>query len=357
MSQPANIAEEPCEDNYVTGTDADFLTRAVYWMSVCPGTTVYHIQLAAIFEAGACINTNLLEKEPQKLKEMATKYKEVCISLVPNVITNLELKQVAILKHAAKNKSSVTVEVEGWPSGRSLWDRYIDMRKNLRTKIMCLLPKSIPETPSGTGLKKAFETAALQLYKKSLKKEEAEEVGDDAHDQSLQETINKLTKKPFAYLFTARCFFGHAVLAHDMAAQQEANPPASKATLKAQERLKKKERAMRRVEEQQKVLDVEEEEAKRMRLMNAENLKTKADSLKRLADGHNMKNYFEMAEKVYSPETFKKMMRLELQGYNDAAGIASDPPAAEVARSGTGNNGVLTQFSDPDVEETNSSDE
>ena len=35
------------------------------------------VQLTAIFEADACINTTLLEKDPARLKEMALKYQAV----------------------------------------------------------------------------------------------------------------------------------------------------------------------------------------------------------------------------------------------------------------------------------------
>ena len=71
-----------------------------------------------------------------------------------------------------------------------------------------------------------------------------QEIGDDPHDMSLQEVINKLNKYPFSCLLVSKCFYGKATVTQDMAELQEKNPPASKATLKCQERLRKKERAV-----------------------------------------------------------------------------------------------------------------
>ena len=64
-------------DNYVEGLDGDYHTRLRFWVDKTPGVTTYAVQLTAIFEAGACINTNKLEKEAGKLKEMALKYEAV----------------------------------------------------------------------------------------------------------------------------------------------------------------------------------------------------------------------------------------------------------------------------------------
>ena len=94
----------------------------------------------------------------------------------------------------------------------------------------------------------AFEKVAYQLYKKSLKAPKSEKIGDDPHDLKLCETINKLTKKPFCYMLTVKIFYNHPVTNADLAAAQEDKAPLSKASLKAEERLKKKRRAKEKVD-------------------------------------------------------------------------------------------------------------
>ena len=100
---PSQEEQEDCGENYVAGVDGDFNTRLRWWIDASPGTTTYHIQLCCVFEAGACINTNSLEKEPQKRKEMAIKYSEVCKSIAKDgIILPSEIAQLKTLKHATK---------------------------------------------------------------------------------------------------------------------------------------------------------------------------------------------------------------------------------------------------------------
>ena len=122
------------DDNYVKAIDGNFTTRLRFWIDKSPGVSTYQIQLCAIFEAGSTINLNDLEKEPVKLKEMVTKYESVVKSigregiLLPSEVNNLKT-----LKHASKKKKKNDItELDGWPTGRSLWDRYITCRKEIR---------------------------------------------------------------------------------------------------------------------------------------------------------------------------------------------------------------------------------
>ena len=165
QTMPTQMTQES-EDNYVEGIDGDFNTRLRFWIDKSPGVSTYSIQLCCIFEAGATINLNDLEKEPAKLKEMVLKYESVVKSigregiLLPSEVNNLKK-----LKHASQNKKRKdTVELDGWPTGRSLWDRYINCRKEIRNKINCHLPDSIAHTPSGTGLISAFNIVSHKLY-------------------------------------------------------------------------------------------------------------------------------------------------------------------------------------------------
>ena len=115
------------DDNYVEGIDGDFTTRLRYWIDKSPGVSTYNIQLCAIFEAGATINLNDLDKTPKKLKEMALKYEAVVKSIGRDgILLPSEVNKLKVLKHATKNKKKKdTVELDGWPTGQSLWDRYM----------------------------------------------------------------------------------------------------------------------------------------------------------------------------------------------------------------------------------------
>ena len=129
-SQPSQEA-----DNYVEGLDGDYHTRLRFWIDKSPGVSTYSVQLSAIFEAGACINTNKLEKEPEKLKEMALKYQTVVKKIgLDGILLPSEVNTMKILKHATKQKKKGkpdAIEVPGWPSGKSLWDRYLTCRKEI----------------------------------------------------------------------------------------------------------------------------------------------------------------------------------------------------------------------------------
>ena len=178
-SQPSQGTQMDA-DNYVEGLDGDFHTRLRFWIEKTPGVSTYAVQLAAIFEAGACINTNMLEKTPEKLKEMATKYQAVVKKIgLDGILLPSETMKMKMLKHAtAKKKKQDVVEVEGWPTGKSLWDRYINCRREIRNNINCNLPETIADTPSGTGLIKAFEQVGFQLFV-------ATKEGNDFKDESV----------------------------------------------------------------------------------------------------------------------------------------------------------------------------
>ena len=228
------------EDNYVEGIDGDFSTRLRFWIDKSPGVSTYSIQLCCIFEAGSVINLNELDKTPSKLKEMVLKYESVVKTIGhEGILLPSEVAKLKKLKHASsKKKKEDVVELDGWPTGRSLWDRYMTCRKEIRNKINNHLPETIADTPSGTGLIRAFNVLSHKLYKS----ESIDLENSDPQSSDVQETIHKVNKYPFVLLLTAKVFYGKAVLSADLAEVQNISPPASKATLKAQQRLMKKER-------------------------------------------------------------------------------------------------------------------
>ena len=136
QTMPTQYDDDEDEDNYCAAVDGDFRTRLRWWTDHSPGVSWYHAQLCVVFEAGSCINTNHLEKEPQRYKEMALKYVEVTKAIGRDgLIRPSELKHFKSLKHATKKKKKEICEVEGWPSGRSLrWDYVLLMaRKSTRS--------------------------------------------------------------------------------------------------------------------------------------------------------------------------------------------------------------------------------
>ena len=147
QTMPSQTQEE---DNYVEGIDGDFNTRLRYWIDKSPGVSTYSIQLCAIFEAGSTINLNDLDKNPVRFKEMVLKYESVVKAIGRDgIMLPSEVNKLKKLKHATKKKKKAdTIELDGWPTGQSLWDRYITCRKEIRNKINNLLPDSIADTPS-----------------------------------------------------------------------------------------------------------------------------------------------------------------------------------------------------------------
>ena len=92
-------------DNYIEGLEGDYITRLRFWIEKTPGVSTYAVQLTAIFEAGSCINTNMLEKTPEKFKEMALKYTDVCKKIGLNgILLPSEVMKMKILKHATKKQ-------------------------------------------------------------------------------------------------------------------------------------------------------------------------------------------------------------------------------------------------------------
>ena len=153
-----SFEEEP-DDNYVSST-GDFHTRLSFWMGI--GTQDIHpIQAACVFEAGETINLNFLTKEKEKFKDMAVKCKQVldkCKS--DGTISQNEHEKLKKLKHITKEAEDTTVEIVGFPSGKTLWDGCLKCRKIMRTIIRPLTPSGLDETPSGQGLIDDPEDAA-----------------------------------------------------------------------------------------------------------------------------------------------------------------------------------------------------
>ena len=156
LTQPsqASQTQEPLEpeDNYVDSTSNDFCTRLKFWMDTVQH--LYPIQLAVIYKAGVTVNLNLLNKEPKRLKEVATKYKAVMDELRQRgTISASEYEKMKKMKHLSPEPDTVEVQVPGWPSGKSIWDRYVKSRRLLQKDIVPKMPTDLKETPSGQGLR------------------------------------------------------------------------------------------------------------------------------------------------------------------------------------------------------------
>ena len=254
-------------------------------MDASPGTQTYHIQLAAIFEAGACINTNHLDKEPSRCKEMAIKFKETCTALKENaVITSCEYESMKELKGTTNRGKTYTFEVEGWPAGKVLWDRYTTIKSELRNKVNPELPETIHVTPSGKRLKKIFEEAALGCYKKyGLSKDDPIADDLDPHNDDVQEKTNSLKKKPFIYILTGKFFFRHAVLVENQAELQTQNPLASKAKDMLNRNLKRKERRQKKEDLERQIQASEIRKKQKVVEMDAHGRLVKADSMLKMS--------------------------------------------------------------------------
>ena len=153
---------------------------------------------------------NLLAKEPNKLKEMAVKYKAIVDELKKRKIMSIsEYEQLKSLKHVSNNEKSEKIEISGWPSGRSLWDKYIKCRLLMRKSILPLCPSNLTELPSGKGLRQTFEDVSLKLFKNpkhnpGIRKKTQEEIDAlDSSDPFLQAEIEHMLKYPFCLLLTA----------------------------------------------------------------------------------------------------------------------------------------------------------
>ena len=234
------------EDDYVLST-GEFHSRLKYWLATLNITSMYPVQLAIVFKAGATINLHQIQKEGRKFKETATKYKSLCDDLHRrNILSALEHDSMKTLKHITTEKEDTVVEITDWPSGKSIWDRYMKCRRTIRSMIGPLIPKDLTETPSGTGLKKAFEKVAFKLYtdpklNTAYKKMSVEErqVKDNPHDALLQGEIDKKITKPFNLLLTARIFFDSPLLKADVKMAQDAKNVQSRAQMKKEANMKR----------------------------------------------------------------------------------------------------------------------
>ena len=225
------------------------------------------------------------------------------------------MDQMKSIKHQTKKNKDDEVQVEGWPPGKVLWDRYTKAKSEIKNKINVMLPASILTTPSGTGLRKAFENAAFKLYIKYYNGKNKMEAESDPHKHETQEEINKLLTKPFCYLFTAKVFYNHAVLCVQHGEQQRLNQPASKADLLKAKKERMKARAKERTEAIHDLETAEVRKKQKVIAMNAQSRMVKANSLQKVANGQNMKTYSDIAKEIYSPETYRKKMMETLQNF------------------------------------------
>ena len=148
-TQLASGCDEEPEDNCVVACGGKFIQRLKFWSETCKD--LHQMQIAAVFCAGATINNNFLTKEKELLLEMATKHKSVAEEMVSaNIISlNDAEKSFKKLKHLTKEKPKTTVQIAGWPSGKSLWDRCNKCRRTARNAIGPLTPvKAIDPKPS-----------------------------------------------------------------------------------------------------------------------------------------------------------------------------------------------------------------
>ena len=83
--------------SYTMATGDDFLGRLQCWQATV--TDHYQVQCAFVFKAGETINLGLMEKEPDKFKEVATKYKQVVEEAKSRgIITNADYVKMQKLK-------------------------------------------------------------------------------------------------------------------------------------------------------------------------------------------------------------------------------------------------------------------
>ena len=320
-TQPSQLDPDDVEENNVQTTSRDFLIRLQYWLATLSLNDMYPVQLALVFRAGATINLHLLNKEKRKLLEMATKYKQLCDDgLRRNILSVVEHDYMKTLKHITSEKADTLIECPGWPSGKSLWDRYIKCRRVVRSTIGPLIPNDLQETPSGKGLKLAFEKVAFKLYKdvrvnpgiKKLSKADFDAM-DDPHDAIKQSEIDKMKTKPFNLLLTARIFFDSPILKADIKQVQDTKVIPSRHQLR-------KEANMKRAENSKTLQDMAAAEAaaeKKRRLNNERrNQKTsasRANSMAEIARNESIKSFFSISQAIYSPDTLKEKMEPALK--------------------------------------------
>ena len=108
------------------------------------------------------------------------------------------------------------------------------------------------------------------------------------------------------------------MLAADLAEVQNVSPPATKATLKAQQRLMKKER----LREKEAALVAKEvrqtKKQKKYESMQAKSQVVKAESMMKIADGQNLKTFYEIAKDVMSPESLKQTVSKHLTDFSSS---------------------------------------
>ena len=324
QTPPSHPTQEESEENYVA-TTGEFHSRLKFWLATLTIVDMYPVQLAIVFKAGSVVNLNQLQKEGKKYKETATKYKALCDDLKRrNILSAVEYEAMKTLKHLPAEKGETVVEVIDWPSGKSLWDRYMKSKRTIRKDIGPAMPKDLKETPSGTGLKRSFEKVALKLYKdptlnSSIKKKTPDEMAamEDPHDAILQAEIDRKGTKPFNLLLTARIFFDSPVLKADVKQAQEGNSVQSRSQLKKEANMKRALAAAAADKQKRDKEEAEQEaEKKRQRRIERETMKanvSKANSMAEIARNESLKSFFSISQAIYSPNTLKQKMEPALQ--------------------------------------------
>ena len=79
-------------------------------------------------------------------------------------VTDEGLASLKKLKSLNSESPKTTVELAGWPSGKSAWDRHVKIRLKIRKEIGPLIPSGVEDTPRGTGLVQLFQRIAHSLF-------------------------------------------------------------------------------------------------------------------------------------------------------------------------------------------------
>ena len=193
------------QDNHVAST-GEFNDRLKYWIGACQDH--YATQCAICFKAGVAINLSLMTKDPDKFLECATKHKSVTDSLLAqSIIAPSDYHKMKKLKSLNSESPKTTIEMQGWPSGKSMWDRHAKTRLKIRKETGTLMPKHVEDTPSGAGLVQLFQRIGHKLHmdpahNKEIKNAPAEVLAtmDDPCDPVVQMKVNANKQYPFCLL-------------------------------------------------------------------------------------------------------------------------------------------------------------
>ena len=137
----------------------------------------------------------------------------------------------------------------------------------------------------------------------------------DPQHSDVKALINGIKKKPFIYLLAAKVFFRHAVLVEQHAETQTNFPPATKATCLKNRLAKRKERMLKKAEMERDLEEAEIKKKQKIIEMDAQSRHVKADSMRKMSSGQNMKIYAELASSLYSPDTYRRKMLAQLENF------------------------------------------